>query len=484
MRGRLNRKRAALIGVAAMAFMMMIAAAGWMMAATAAAAPAQSKAPAARPAPRAKVPAPAAKAPANAALAQVDVSQGCMTAECHGDMKGRPFMHGPLNLGQCMPCHEPVANKHVFKPRSQDPVSSCLMCHEAEAKKAVVHPPFAGDCTLCHDPHGSDNRYFVKGGTGAGGCAQCHSDVTAGMDFVHGPVALGECLACHTPHQSDHKGLLVEAPAQLCQSCHVDVEENLKGAVSVHAPVKTDCSACHNAHGGKTKFFMAAEGKALCAQCHGDFLKEIDQFKHPHKVMDEGKACSACHLSHSSLQEKLLVSNNQELCLECHNKPVKAGERTLVNVADQIAHAKFLHGPLREQNCIACHQAHGSDHQNILEKSFPAEFYTAYKEGAYDLCFNCHDRTLVLQEKTTVTGFRNGEENLHFLHVNREKGRSCRACHQEHAANQPNHVRSEVPFGRWMMQVEFNKTETGGNCSTGCHLPYKYDRVNPVKNKS
>jgi hypothetical protein len=30
-----------------------------------------------------------------------------------------------------------------------------------------------------------------------------------------------------------------------------------------------------------------------------------------------------------------------------------------------------------------------------------------------------------------------------------------------------------------MMQVKFTKTETGGTCETGCHVPYSYDRVSP-----
>ena len=80
--------------------------------------------------------------------------------------------------------------------------------------------------------------------------------------------------------------------------------------------------------------------------------------------------------------------------------------------------------------------------------------------------------------------FRNGERNLHFLHVNREKGRSCRACHDEHASNQPKHIRESVPFGRWTMHTQYTKTETGGGCTTGCHRPYSYDRDNPKTNKT
>ena len=97
-------------------------------------------------------------------------------------------------------------------------------------------------------------------------------------------------------------------------------------------------------------------------------------------------------------------------------------------------------------------------------------------------CFDCHDERLVLDAISTETGFRNGKENLHYFHVNREKGRTCRACHQEHGSNQPKHIRSVVPFGRWEMKLDYTITETGGGCSTGCHVPKKYDRVTPVDN--
>jgi len=413
--------------------------------------------------------------------APIQLGPSCVTAECHADINQGQFLHGPVNMGQCQPCHVPVNNQHVFeKPAGGEPV--CLLCHETEQPKAVVHAPFAADCAVCHDPHNGGNRYFVKGGLGAESCNQCHSDVSAGLSMLHGPVAVGECLVCHTPHQSEHAHLLVEPRATLCQSCHTDVQAELENAVSVHTPVKQDCAGCHNAHGGNREYFLVAEGQDLCRKCHEPFLKQMSQFKHPHEPMTEGKGCVACHEAHVSSQEQLLKAHNMELCLSCHNETIAGARGMVENIQAQIGNARFLHGPLREDNCIACHQAHGSDHPNILEKAFPDSFYTSFESEKYDLCFACHDKQIILEEKTAATGFRNGEQNLHYLHVNREKGRSCRACHHEHAANQPNHIREEVPFGRWRMQVEFEKTETGGSCSTGCHVPYKYDRASPVQN--
>jgi len=60
---------------------------------------------------------------------------------------------------------------------------------------------------------------------------------------------------------------------------------------------------------------------------------------------------------------------------------------------------------------------------------------------------NCHKEALVTTGKTvTITNFRNGEINLHMLHVNQNKGRTCRACHDVHASDQEDHIREEFRF--------------------------------------
>ena len=65
--------------------------------------------------------------------------------------------------------------------------------------------------------------------------------------------------------------------------------------------------------------------------------------------------------------------------------------------------------------------------------------------------------------------------------MNKERrGRTCRACHQTHASNLPKHIRESVSYGMWDLPVGFTKTQTGGSCSPGCHLPKDYDRENAV----
>jgi hypothetical protein len=91
---------------------------------------------------------------------------------------------------------------------------------------------------------------------------------------------------------------------------------------------------------------------------------------------------------------------------------------------------------------------------------------------------------MVLEEKTaSLTNFRDGDRNLHFVHVNRDdKGRSCKTCHAIHGSNLPNHMASEVPFegSNWSMPIEFEKTTGGGKCAPGCHVPKTYTRGGPA----
>ena len=78
---------------------------------------------------------------------------------------------------------------------------------------------------------------------------------------------------------------------------------------------------------------------------------------------------------------------------------------------------------------------------------------------------------------TTLTKFRNGDENLHYVHVNKdERGRTCRACHEVHASKQTHQIRDAVPYGHtgYMLKINFTQTPTGGICAKTCHVTRSY----------
>lgn len=206
--------------------------------------------------------------------------------------------------------------------------------------------------------------------------------------------------------------------------------------------------------------------------------------KHKHNAVSEPRGCMKCHTPHASSIRPLLASAPTTLCLTCHDKPQGMdNNQVLPAFIDQITDKQYLHGPIKENDCGGCHMTHGSDNFRILAAAYPETFYTSFDEAKYELCFGCHERTLVQTPTTSdLTDFRNGDENLHFRHVNMERrGRTCRACHETHASNQLKHIRYSLPYGGWKnLPINFSKTNTGGSCDPGCHLVKAYDRQTPV----
>ena len=102
----------------------------------------------------------------------------------------------------------------------------------------------------------------------------------------------------------------------------------------------------------------------------------------------------------------------------------------------------------------------------------------------YDLCFDCHEDSIVKDpQTTTLTKFRNGDKNLHYVHVNKEeRGRTCRACHEVHASKQPHQIRDGVPYGPngYILKVNFTQTPTGGSCARTCHEMRSYTNSLPA----
>ena len=411
------------------------------------------------------------------------LQESCVTAECHATYKEKKHLHGPMELDDCRACHKPVdPSEHTWQ-LLQSVTDLCQSCHLEVATMKNVHEPLkAGDCLQCHDPHSSDNKFFLHKNTVAEQCAECH-DTTAHKEFLHGPVAVGECTICHDSHSSDYTGLLKVEPKELCFSCHTMTAEEFKQYEYVHEPAKGECVGCHDPHGAANAQMIKNDLTALCFSCHGDIQKISETAKVKHDMITVEGGCLKCHTPHASTVKKLLKSDPETLCLSCHSESQKINDKeTLAPFTNELKDKKFLHGPVADRDCNGCHQAHGSDHFRLLIKDYPPQFYSPYAAEKYDLCFSCHPNALAQTAKTVdLTEFRNGSENLHFLHVNKDyRGRTCRACHQTHASNLPKHIRETVPYGMWELPVQFEKTETGGVCTPGCHVAKEYDRKNPV----
>ncbi|MFQ5414605.1 MAG: cytochrome c3 family protein [Phycisphaerae bacterium] len=386
--------------------------------------------------------------------------------------------------GDCDACHEPTApTGHRFRLVEQR-AALCEACHD-EFDDDVVHQPVAdGQCTTCHDPHAADVSGLLTEPSVGALCRQCHEDVTDGLTFLHGPVAAGACTACHDPHAAEHASLLPTEDRALCVGCHAPLADRMAGLEHVHEPARSSCLACHNPHGADNRRNLASGVPELCTDCHDTIADIMEDAEFQHDALTTGRSCLACHDPHATSVAHTLRAEPLTLCLSCHDKTLDTGGETVRNIAAVLAANPDHHGPVRDGDCTACHEVHGGDHFRMLVDAYPAGFYAPFDESRYALCFGCHDVEMLEDEETDdLTNFRNGERNLHYLHVNRDvKGRSCRACHDPHASKRPVHIAESAPFGQWRIPINFSKTDTGGSCAPGCHKRYRYDRIEPVVN--
>jgi len=409
----------------------------------------------------------------------IPATSNCTTSGCHDSMAKEAHVHGPVGAGICISCHNPHGSSRVGQVE-RDGGELCVVCHQAkktEFDQKVVHPPVAEGCVDCHDPHQSPRRFQLKGEEGpiSSLCFRCHEQGMFTKEHRHGPVGSGDCIACHRPHASNNERLLIAPTAggELCFRCHQDRKSEFT-MKQVHPPVEEDCTNCHDPHSAEARFQLNQAVPQLCAGCHEDLspgvFEDITQAKTKHPPVAEGR-CTACHRPHSSNYEPLLAKPMEKLCFTCH---IDLGDEVSASPAD------YRHGPVKTGDCTACHKPHGSPNSRLLIRYFPPEFYNTYNPGDYDLCFGCHNKDIAKNKFTdTLTNFRDGKYNLHYFHVNREKGRTCIACHAPHASDQYKHVRDEVPFGTWSYPINITKNENGGTCVVGCHAPKTYDRKNP-----
>ncbi|MBW2244580.1 MAG: hypothetical protein JRH01_21555 [Deltaproteobacteria bacterium] len=410
----------------------------------------------------------------------LDPDASCVTSQCHGEYRDRTYPHWEPEdfLDECTDCHEPEGDTHEFS--IEEPPALCMNCHDSLTSAEVVHDPAEEDCLDCHDPHGSETPAMLVAKSQKSLCFDCHesADILGG-EHKHEPVQKGECTQCHDPHSSPHSSLLRETGGGLCLGCHEDLAEQMIEAEYLHDPAEDDCIDCHDPHSSPTpKMLLADSVKEMCEECHDDIVANAQDSLVGHDAVLEGDQCVNCHSPHAADAEPLLRRPQMELCLDCHDRQLQSDGMRLIDMRGKLEENPEWHEPLREDGCTACHRPHGSGNFRMLKKAFPSRFYASFAVDSYALCFSCHKEAAMTTQRTrSATGFRDGDRNLHFLHVNREKkGRTCRACHDPHANGHAKSVTGVVRFGRWLMPLEFKKTESGGSCESSCHTAQSYER--------
>lgn len=317
------------------------------------------------------------------------------------------------------------------------PGQSCAStaCHEDFAQHPGVHEagPDGQFCDACHLAVENGKHEFRYARSGGQLCSGCHGELTKGQ-HKHVPADMGLCTFCHSTHAADYDGHLTMRAEALCVSCHDKVVPD--GALLVHGPV---------------------------AQGH----------------------CVACHDPHSSDTEAQLLDPVPALCFRCHDQDQTDHDgRTLPAVKDTFVDTSLnRHPPFARGDCLLCHDPHASESIRLQRRPYGQAFYTDFSSDSF-FCLMCHGESTFTEARTlSSTKFRNGNLNLHYRHVNREKGRGCRACHHQHASTFEAQIATDAYFGQQKIGIKvFAKTESGGSCEPSCHRPVRYDRISPVDN--
>jgi predicted CXXCH cytochrome family protein len=296
----------------------------------------------------------------------------------------------------------------------------------------------------------------------------------------HGPFEGGDCSVCHQRKDAKDPGPITGTVNDLCLGCHEEFTQVMARKYG-HGAAQASCVNCHNPHNSQLPKLLVEDVGTSCVSCHESIKTLISQSKVKHGVIETEGKCLNCHNPHAANVEHLLTRLPFDLCVNCHGKDGvndHAG-KPLTNFKTLLADNPNHHGPVESKDCSACHNPHGSEHFRLLKLDYPSQFYSAYDPALYALCFDCHEATiLTTPETTTLTKFRDGNRNLHYVHVNKsERGRTCRACHEVHASKQPHQIRDSVPYGSkgWMLKINYAPTPTGGSCAKTCHAEKTYN---------
>lgn len=286
----------------------------------------------------------------------------------------------------------------VAQPRNPAPEAEiCQGCHadRVESYKATKHGQVGNqkgpDCVTCHGP--ALEHAKSGGGKGVGGII--------GFNNKSVPAAkkTETCLACHQGNR------------------HLAFWES--GSHSKNDVACSDCHSLHTRPGPGATIALKKPNPTIapvqtterqleyetCTGCHKQIRAQLIKTSH-HPIIEGKVSCSSCHNPHGALSKSMINAESvTQLCTTCH--------------AEKRGPFVWGHPPAQE-NCLTCHQSHGSNHPRLLV------------EKTHNLCQDCHDASRHPGTIYDATGSWLGTKNTRLI------ARGCVNCHnQVHGSNAP-----------------------------------------------
>lgn len=350
-------------------------------------------------------------------------------------------------------------------------------------------------CTTCHDAHNNAfDSFLVMQNSASQLCTACHN---MGTTLVTGH---STCNACHQPHTAPSGPYLLRAQTvtQTCLRCHdgsVVNAPNIRADVNkpwnhdTDSPVDPDgspmeiavCTSCHSPH-------TMGHGAGVAPNLHPNFgqIAGVNASGSPVTVATaEAEVCFSCHGDSNTRQpivSRRLVQNNTRLefapgAISSHPVLASGANPDVPSLrppytTGSIIFCSDCHGSESGTNVggTGASGIHGSTFRPLLNARYETTDNTSESSVAYALCYRCHDRANILDDRS----FK--EHRKHIV----EERTPCSVCHDGHgiASAQGNIVNNSnlINFATGIVQPNSNGRlefrDLGrfrGECNLRCH---------------
>lgn len=351
---------------------------------------------------------------------------------------------GPSRLGTDLSDDHPVSFRY----------DTSTAAHNQKVRSPSALPPeirLDGNselqCTSCHNAHNNAfGKFLVKRNENSELCTSCHQ---MGQTNIS---AHQNCSECHQPHTAPSGPYLLKRAtiSETCNACH---NGTVPGAANIASELQ---KPSHHDTASPVDPPGALTDHATCASCHEPHTMMSGKSQAP-RVPPNFGALAGVSSSGASLKA---ASYEYEVCFTCHaDRGTGQAWLTRVieerNVRSQFSPSGVSYHPVvaagrssdvpslipgwTTASRMSCSDCHGSDNPgdgaglqpkglhgsmfapNLIQR-YETRDYTSENAQNYALCYKCHDRGSILDDRS----FKG-----HRKHVVEYRA-PCAACHDAH----------------------------------------------------